>query len=132
MSAFGPNKVALTILAGLALIGFVLAAVVAIKDGPFDWYRFTSLVGVITLGCAGRWFLSAATNLTHTAAPELRCDRVSLFTRCGNSHVFILQRANQFIICRHIPIPSTNTTKWLFHGGEQQVHGACAIPGSWS
>ena len=50
-------------MAGVALIGYLLFAVVAIKDGTFDWPRYTSLVGVITLACAGSWALSAVSHL---------------------------------------------------------------------
>lgn len=51
-------------MAGVAVIGCVLFAVVALRDGSFDWHRYTSIVGVIVLACAASWGLSAITAIT--------------------------------------------------------------------
>jgi endonuclease YncB( thermonuclease family) len=48
-------------MAGVAAIGCALFAIVALKDGSFDWHRYTSIVGFIVLACAASWGLSALT-----------------------------------------------------------------------
>src|SRR4051812_43894576 len=48
-------------MAGVALVGCLMFAFVAIKEGNFDWQRYTSIVGIFTLVCAGSWGLSALT-----------------------------------------------------------------------
>jgi endonuclease YncB( thermonuclease family) len=46
-------------MAGVAVIGCLLFAVAAVTNGDFDWHRYTSIVGMIVLACAGSWGLSA-------------------------------------------------------------------------
>jgi endonuclease YncB( thermonuclease family) len=51
-------------MAGVAVFGIILFAVVAAIDGSSDWHRYALIVGFIVFACAGSWGLSALTSIT--------------------------------------------------------------------
>jgi hypothetical protein len=55
-------------MAGVAVIGWILFAIVALSDGSFDWHRYISIVGFIVLACAASWGLSALAAITFQTA----------------------------------------------------------------
>ena len=52
-------------MAGVAVIGWAILTILALKDGDFDWGRYTFILGTIVLGCALSWGLSALIAIAH-------------------------------------------------------------------
>lgn len=65
-------------MAGVAVGGCILFAVVAFDGGSFDWHRYTSIVGVIVLVCAASWGLSALTAIAFQASRRWSRGRTGL------------------------------------------------------
>lgn len=58
-------------MAGVAVIGCILFAVVAVEDGNFDWLRYISIAGFIVLVCVASWCLSALTAIAFQTSRRL-------------------------------------------------------------